>query len=76
MFLGGYWIPGVSDETLQLIGPFVLAGKVFVLVFLMIWFRWTFPRLREDQLQGLAWKWLIPLSLVNIVVTGIFKVVI
>ncbi len=55
LFLGGYWIPGVSDETLQLIGPFVLAGKVFVLVFLMIWFRWTFPRLREDQLQGLAW---------------------
>jgi NADH-quinone oxidoreductase subunit H len=76
LFLGGYWIPGVSDETLQLIGPFVLAGKVFVLVFLMIWFRWTFPRLREDQLQGLAWKWLIPLSLVNIVATGILKVVI
>jgi NADH-quinone oxidoreductase subunit H len=41
----------------------------------MIWFRWTFPRLREDQLQTFAWKWLIPLSLANIAVTGIFKVV-
>lgn len=76
MFLGGYWIPGVSTETLQFIGPLVLSAKVFVLVFLMIWLRWTFPRFREDQLQTLAWKWLIPLSLANIVVTGILKVVI
>jgi NADH-quinone oxidoreductase subunit H len=76
MFLGGYWIPGVPTETLRFIGPIVLAAKVFILVFLMIWFRWTFPRFREDQLQTLAWKWLIPLSLANIVVTGILKVVI
>ena len=76
MFLGGYWIPGVPTETLQFIGPLVLSAKVFILVFLMIWLRWTFPRFREDQLQTLAWKWLIPLSLANIVVTGILKVVI
>jgi NADH-quinone oxidoreductase subunit H len=76
MFLGGYWIPGVSTETLQFIGPLVLSAKVFILVFVMIWLRWTFPRFREDQLQTLAWKWLIPLSLANIVVTGILKVVI
>ena len=76
LFLGGYWIPFVSDDVLQLIGPLVLGAKVFVLVFFMIWFRWTFPRFREDQLQTLAWKWLIPIALVNIVATGIVKVVI
>jgi NADH-quinone oxidoreductase subunit H len=76
LFLGGYWAPGLSDSALTVLGPLVLAAKVFVLVFLMIWFRWTFPRFREDQLQTLAWKYLIPLSLVNIILTGIFKVVI
>lgn len=76
MFLGGYWVPGLSTETLQVVGPFVLIAKIAILVFAMIWFRWTFPRFREDQLQSIAWKWLIPISLVNIVATGIFKVVI
>ncbi len=42
--------------------------------FLMFWVRFTYPRLREDQLQALAWKFLIPLALANIVVTGILKV--
>jgi NADH-quinone oxidoreductase subunit H len=40
----------------------------------MFWVRFTYPRLREDQLQALAWKVLIPLALANIVVTGILKV--
>ncbi|MDX1448350.1 MAG: NADH-quinone oxidoreductase subunit NuoH [Acidimicrobiia bacterium] len=76
MFLGGYWVPGLSTETLQVAGPFILSAKIAILIFAMIWFRWTFPRFREDQLQTLAWKWLIPISLVNIVATGAFKVVI
>ena len=42
--------------------------------FLIFWVRFTYPRLREDQLQALAWKFLIPLALANIVVTGILKV--
>ena len=75
MFLGGYWVPGLSADVLRVAGPIILSVKIFALVFLMIWFRWTFPRFREDQLQSLAWKWLIPLSLVNIVATGIVKVV-
>lgn len=74
LFLGGYWMPGISADALAYLGPLVLFAKVFLLAFVMIWFRWTFPRLREDQLQGLAWKWLVPLSLLNIVRTGIFKV--
>ncbi len=45
------------------------------IAFLIFWFRITYPRFREDQLQRLAWKFLIPLSLFNIVVTAIFKVV-
>lgn len=76
LFLGGYWVPGVSESTLVWLGPVVLAVKTFILVFVIIWFRWTFPRFREDQLQSLAWKWLIPVSLVNIIVTATLKVVI
>ena len=76
LFLGGYWVPFISEETLLIIGPLVLIAKVAILVFVIIWLRWTFPRFREDQLQGLAWKWLIPLSLANIVATAILKVVI
>ena len=75
LFLGGYWLPGIPEEILEFAGPFILMGKVFLLAFLMIWFRWTFPRFREDQLQSIAWKWLIPLALANIAVTAILKVV-
>lgn len=75
LFLGGYWLPGVPEAALEFAGPVILMAKVFLLGFVMIWFRWTFPRFREDQLQGLAWKWLIPLALANIAVTAILKVV-
>ena len=74
LFLGGYWLPGIPESALVYAGPFILIGKVALLTFAMIWFRWTFPRFREDQLQTLAWKWLVPLALVNIAVTAIFKV--
>ena len=53
----------------------MLIGKIMLLGFLIFWVRFTYPRFREDQLQQLAWKVLIPISLVNIVVTGILKVV-
>ena len=72
LFLGGYGFWGLDSA---IFGPFVLAAKVGILAFLMIWIRWSWPRLREDQLQTLAWKWLIPISLVNIMATSIFKVV-
>ena len=75
LFLGGYWLPGLSDDVLNFVGPAVLLSKILLLAFIFIWLRWTFPRLREDQLQSIAWKWLIPAGLVNIVVTGLFKVV-
>jgi NADH-quinone oxidoreductase subunit H len=76
IFLGGYHLPGLSESQLQVFGPLILVGKAFLLVFVMLWFRWTFPRFREDQLQSLAWKVLVPLALANIAVTAILKVVI
>jgi len=75
LFLGGWWLPGIPADTLEFAGPIILIGKVFLLVFAMIWFRWTFPRFREDQLQGIAWKWLVPLALINITATAALKVI-
>ena len=75
LFLGGYYLPGVPEGALDVLGPLILMAKVTLLVFIIIWLRWTFPRLREDQLQSLAWRWLIPLALANIAVTAVAKVV-
>ena len=76
MFLGGWWIPGfaVDDNILNILGPGVMLGKILIIAFFIFWIRFTYPRLREDQLQKFAWKVLIPIALANIVVTGIFKV--
>ena len=76
MFLGGWYVPGLdpTDNLFNVIGPLVLIGKMVLVAFLIFWFRFTYPRFREDQLQQLAWKFLIPLSLVNIVATGVLKV--
>ena len=75
LFLGGWTIPGVDDVGLmRVLGPGVLFAKIMLVAFLMFWVRFTYPRLREDQLQALAWKVLIPLGLLNIVATATFKV--
>jgi NADH-quinone oxidoreductase subunit H len=47
-------------------------AKTYVLVFVLVWFRGTFPRLRVDQLMGLAWKFFVPLSLVNMFAAGVW----
>jgi NADH-quinone oxidoreductase subunit H len=77
LFLGGWWVPGfdLDDNAMNIVGPLVLLGKMMFVAFLIFWFRFTYPRFREDQLQKLAWKYLIPLSLINIMVTAVFKVV-
>lgn len=74
LFLGGWSIPGVHGDWANILGPFVLFAKLMFVAFLMFWVRFTYPRLREDQLQALAWKVLIPLGLLNILVTGTLKV--
>ncbi|MEW6154807.1 MAG: complex I subunit 1 family protein [Actinomycetota bacterium] len=76
LFLGGWWVPGIDPTSglADVLGPIVLAAKIMFVSFLIFWMRFTFPRFREDQLQTIAWKFLIPISLVNIVVTGVLKV--
>ncbi len=75
LFLGGWAIPGVEDTGLaNLLGPLVLFTKLMFVAFLMFWVRFTYPRLREDQLQAVAWKYLIPIGLANILVTGALQV--
>ncbi len=63
MFLGGWSVPWVHGAAADVLGPLVLFAKVMFVAFLMFWARFTYPRLREDQLQALAWKWLIPIAL-------------
>lgn len=76
LFLGGWTIPGVDMNAnyMRVLGPIVLFTKVMLIAFLMFWARFTYPRFREDQLQKIAWKYLIPLSVINILVTAAFIV--
>ncbi|MFL6241841.1 MAG: NADH-quinone oxidoreductase subunit NuoH [Acidimicrobiia bacterium] len=75
LFLGGWAIPHVTDPGWSnVLGPIVLLTKVMLVAFLMFWVRFTYPRLREDQLQAVAWKFLIPIGLANILITGALKV--
>lgn len=64
LFLGGYHGPVASGWWWFLI-------KVYGLLLVMMWVRWTYPRVRFDQLLNLAWKWFIPLSLLNILITAL-----
>jgi NADH-quinone oxidoreductase subunit H len=66
LFLGGWsgpWLP----QSLQFVWFFV---KLFAMIFLFMWVRWTFPRLRYDQLMAFGWKVLLPVALLNVLVTG------
>ncbi len=75
LFLGGYHIPLLPVEWVNFYGPIVLITKTFALAAVLILIMWYFPRFREDQLLSLAGKILIPLSLLNILVTSVMKVV-
>jgi NADH-quinone oxidoreductase subunit H len=72
MFLGGWHGPIGGPRILQAILPvFWFAAKVFVFLFLYIWVRGTLPRFRYDQLMAFGWKFLLPLSLANLIATAI-----
>ena len=74
LFFGGYNFPGMdafSGNTLAILGVLVFFGKTFFFIFVFMWIRWTLPRFRYDQLMHLGWKKMIPLSLINLLVTGI-----
>ncbi len=69
LFLGGWkGIPLPFGEYSSIIWFFT---KVYGLMFVIVWCRWTFPRVRFDQLMNFSWKYLIPLSLVNLLITAI-----
>jgi len=79
LFFGG-WLPPFPNllaglwqsPLLSWIPPFAwYLVKVLAFIFLYIWFRATFPRYRFDQLMSVGWKWLIPLSLANVLLVGI-----
>jgi NADH-quinone oxidoreductase subunit H len=72
MFLGGYNGPGSGPGILGgLLSMFWFFAKLALMIVLNIWIRGTWPRVRVDQLMGFAWKILLPMSIINIVVVGI-----
>jgi NADH-quinone oxidoreductase subunit H len=79
LFLGGWYLPMpksmIENNFANVAGPGILMVKILFVAFLIFWFRFSYPRLREDQLQAIAWKYLIPISLLNIMATAILKVV-
>lgn len=75
LFFGGYNFPFMDDlnlshNALTIIGSLVFFIKIAFFVFFFMWVRWTLPRFRYDQLMRLGWKTLLPLAIVNILVTG------
>lgn len=85
LFLGGWGVPfswfgwhadhlGSVANWMNVGGPLILFTKMMVLSGIIMWVRFSYPRFREDQLQRFAWKVLIPVSLVNIMLTAILKV--
>jgi NADH-quinone oxidoreductase subunit H len=76
LFLGGWALPGLDLDAgyMNVVGPIVVLVKILLISFIVFWVRFTYPRFREDQLQQIAWKVLIPLSLVNILATMALKV--
>jgi NADH-quinone oxidoreductase subunit H len=84
LYLGGWHFWGVtrlinpqtSPLLYALVGLAIFAAKVLLVIYVFMWFRWTFPRYRYDQLMDLGWKWLTPAALANIVLTGIVYVVV
>ncbi|MFN8206113.1 MAG: NADH-quinone oxidoreductase subunit NuoH [Bacteroidales bacterium] len=75
LFFGGYNFPWMdslpfSSNVIALIGTAVLFIKIFFFIFLFMWIRWTLPRFRYDQLMKLGWQVLLPLALLNLLITG------
>ena len=80
LFLGG-WMPfhignwqGFNHVMDYIPSSIWFFGKTFFLIFIIMWFRWTFPRLRIDQLLNLEWKYLLPISMLNILLVTLIAI--
>lgn len=76
LFFGGYNFPfmhdlGLSQNALAVLGTLALFSKIIFFIFFFMWIRWTIPRFRYDQLMNLGWKGLLPLSIANLLITGL-----
>lgn len=75
LFFGGYALPfGIGSEIMPWLGPFILAGKIIVLLFLFIWVRASLGRPRYDQLMRFTWKILLPIALGYMIITALLTV--
>ena len=76
LFFGGWHLPGVdptdSSFALSVLKVLVFAVKTAFFLFVFIWVRWTVPRFRYDQVMRLGWKYLLPLALLNVLLTGLY----
>jgi NADH-quinone oxidoreductase subunit H len=72
LYFGGWSLPGIHPAGMigSLLSVAVFSAKTGFFIFLFVWVRWTLPRFRFDQLMDLGWKVFLPLSLVNLVLTG------
>ena len=76
LYFGGYNFPfmndlGLDQNLITIIGTLLFFAKITFFIFFFMWIRWTVPRFRYDQLMHLGWRILIPLSLINILITGV-----
>jgi NADH-quinone oxidoreductase subunit H len=76
LYFGGYNFPflhslELSHNAVTLLGVGIFFAKIFAFIFFFMWVRWTIPRFRYDQLMKLGWKVLIPLAILNILITGV-----
>jgi NADH-quinone oxidoreductase subunit H len=80
LFLGGWQIPGLTPAeqeasfALQCVGAVIFQLKSWFLIFVVIWIRWTLPRVRIDQMMNLCWKWFVPASFAAFILTGVWVV--
>jgi NADH-quinone oxidoreductase subunit H len=77
LFFGGYNFPGIDylgtilpHNIVSIISLLVMFGKIFFFIFLFMWVRWTIPRFRYDQLMRLGWQILMPIAIVNVLLTA------
>jgi NADH-quinone oxidoreductase subunit H len=74
LFLGGWQIPGMAAASItgwwEVLAACIFLGKVLVMTTVIMWLRWTLPRIRVDQMMSLCWKYLVPIAMVLVVLTA------